>query len=219
MIREVNLIDHLPSYVQDYREIQGIMDAENPELQSAEDASEIIKNNMFVLYADEAGIKRYEDMFGLIPSKNDSLYDRQSRVLSQYTNSVIYTLRGLIDRLDIVCGVGNYKLELIADEYKINVRLHLHAKNLINTIGSMFTTMIPANMLCAYGVDYNTHKLLAKFPTYLLMQFTHQELYDEIIEENISATCDNITNYTVESFQSVHCEHMRNYGMRKVDKK
>ena len=46
MIRNVNLIEHLPLFVQEFREIQGIMNAENPEIQSVEDNSEQIKNNM-----------------------------------------------------------------------------------------------------------------------------------------------------------------------------
>ena len=216
MIREVNLLGHLPLYVQEYREIQGIMNAEEPEMQSLEDASETIKDNMFILHTNETGIKRYEDMFGLIPSKGDSLHTRQSNVLARYTNTVIYTLSGLIERLNTICGVGNYTLELIPDEYRINVGLHIRIKDLISTINSIFTDMIPANMVCTCIINYNTHEVLAKYPTYLLMQFTHQELYGGIIEENISATCDNITNYTMESFESVSCEHMINYGMRKV---
>ena len=57
MIRDVNLIGHLPLYVQGYREIKGIMDAEEPEVQLVEDISEVIKDNMFILHADEEGIK------------------------------------------------------------------------------------------------------------------------------------------------------------------
>ena len=216
MIRKVNLIDHLPSFMHEYREMQGIMNAENPELQLVEDDSETIKDNMFVLYTNEEGVKRYEKMFGLTPLKNDTLYDRQAKVLAQYSDAVIYTLRGLIERLNIVCGADNYTLELIPDEYKINVVFHLRIKNLTNIISSIFTDMIPANMFCTCVINYNTHEFLAKYPTYLLMQFTHQEMYDEVIEDSISATCDNITNYTMESFESVSCEHMANYGMRKV---
>lgn len=216
MIREVNLISHLPLYIQGYREMQGVMNAEEPELQLMEDTSETIKNNMFVLSTDEAGIERYENMFGLTPLKDDTLSNRQAKVLAQYTNTVIYTMRGLIERLNVICGIGNYTLELIPDEYKINIGLHIRVAKLANTISSMLADMIPANMLCIYSVNYNTHKVLTKYPTYLLMQFTHQELYDEPIEDNISTSCDNITNYTMESFESVCCEHMSNFGMRKV---
>ena len=216
MIRKVNLIGHLPLYLQNYREIQGVMNAENPELQLVEDASETVKNNMFVLYADEAGVKRYEKMLGLTPTQSETLHDRQTKVLTHYTNAGIYTLEYLIERLNILCGADNYSLELIPNEYKINIRIHLRIKKLIGIIKSMLMQMIPANILCTCDFMYNTHEVLAKYPTYLLMQFTHQELYDEWIEDNICATCDNITNHTMESFESVSCENMLNYGMRKV---
>lgn len=216
MIRNVNLIGYLPPYVQDYREIQAIMNAEEPELQQVEDDSEIIKNNMFVLHTNEDGVKRYEKMFGITPPTNESLYNRQMTVLAQYTNTVIYTLRGLIDRLNIICGVGNYTLELNADKYELNIGFRLRVKNLISTVNAILVDMIPANMLCSCNILYNTHEILSKYPTYLLMQFTHQELREEEIEDNISVSCDNITNYTMESFEEVPCEQFFNFGMRKV---
>ena len=216
MIRDVNLIGHLPLYVQGYREIKGIMNAEEPEVQLVEDISEVIKDNMFILHTDEEGIKRYENMFGVTPQKSDSLYDRQIRVLTKYTNTVVYTLRGLIERLNAICGAENYTLELIPDEYKIKIGLHLRVSKLNPIVSPMLVDMIPANMFCEYSVNYNTHGVIAKYPRYLLMQFTNQEIFDELTDEHISATCDNITNYTMESFEDVYCEHMVNFGMRKV---
>ena len=216
MIREVNLISHLPSYIQSYREIQGIMNAEEPELQLIEDDSETIKDNMFILYTNEEGIKRYEKMLGLLPLKGDNLYNRQAKVLAQYTNTVIYTLRGLKERLDVICGVDNYTIKFIPNEYKIDINLHLNIKNLVNTITSMIKNMIPANMICTCNVNYNTHKMFTNYPIYLLMQFTHYELYSEVIENNISVTCDNIANYTTESVEAISCENLSTYGMRKV---
>lgn len=186
MIRLVDLIGHLPLFVQNFRETQGIMKAEEPEVQSLEDASEVIKDNMFVVSTDEAGIERYEKMFGLTASQNDSLQNRQARVLTHYTNSVIHTLRGLIERLNIVCGADNYTLELIPGEYKIKINLHIRVKNLINTVRSMLTDMIPANMLCVFTIDYNTHEDLARYTIHQLMQLTHEELQGEILEERIS---------------------------------
>ena len=45
MIREVELLNHLPLFIQEYREIREIMKSENPEIQSLEDETEIIFNN------------------------------------------------------------------------------------------------------------------------------------------------------------------------------
>lgn len=216
MIREVNLLDYLPKHVQEFREIQHIMNAEEPELQLIEDTSEVVKDNMFILHTNEDGIARYEKMFGLTPSEGDSLHDRQSRVLSQYTNSVIYTMRGLIERLDIVCGVNNYTIEMFPGEYRIQIKLLLRVNNLVNVISSALGDMIPANMICEYILNHNTHDALSMYPEYILMQFTHREVCDANIDECISASCENIANYTVNNFESITCEHILNFGMRKV---
>ncbi len=216
MIRTANLLEHLPSFVREYREIHGIMKAENPELQTLEDYSEVIKNNMFILYTNDEGIERYEEMLGLTSSQNDSLYNRQMNVLASYTNAVAYTFRGLVERLNVICGVGNYTLNLNANEYTINIELPLRIKNMIETVRAALRNMIPANMICTYTILYNTHKVLSQYPTCLLMQFTHQELREEVIEDNISVSCDNFTNYTMESFESITCENISNFGMRKV---
>lgn len=216
MIRKINLICHLPLYVQGYREMQGIMNAENPELQMVEDSIEIVKNNMFVLHTDEAGIKRYEDMFGMTPLKDDSLYERQSRVLTQYTNDMTYTMRGLIERMDAICGVGNYTIELIPNEYTIRIELLPNDDYLIGVVSSMLMNMLPANMVYTVTLKFNRHNGLSQYPTYLLEQFTHEELHEEVIDDCISNTCGNIANYATENFESLYCEHILNFGMRKV---
>ena len=216
MIREVNLISHLPLHTQDYREIQGIMNAEEPELQLVEDVSETIKNNMFVISTDEVGINRYEKMFGITPSKDNNVHERQMNVLSYYTNNEIYTFRGLIDRLNVVCGVDNYTLKLIPDEYIVGIELYPRVENLLETVSSMIVGMIPANMQWTCVVICNRHNMIAKYPLYLLEQFTHQEMYEETIDDYISSTCSEIANHTAESIKSIYCEHVLNYGMRKV---
>ena len=216
MNREVNLIGHLPLYLQQYREMQGIMNAEQPELQVLEDETEVVKDNMFILHTNEAGIERYEKMFGLVASKDDSLSNRQANVLTQYTNAVIYTLRGLTERLNVICGVDNYTLKLIPYKYIIEIELHPRIENLIGAVNSMLVDMIPANMLWTCIVKCNRHEMLSVYPIYLLEQFTHEEVYDLVIDEHISSTCNNMMNHTMESFESVYCEHILNFGMRKV---
>lgn len=216
MIRNVNLLGHLPPFVQDFREIRAITNAEDPEFQLAVDDSERLKDNIFILHTDESGIKRFEDMFGFTSSKNDDLQNRQMNVLAHYTNSVTYTMRGLVERLDMLCGANNYTLKLFPDKYVMEIELYPRVENLLDTISSMLVDMIPANLLWTCIIKCNRHSMLAIYPHYLLEQFTHQEVYEETIEDAISATCDNIANYTAERLESIHCEHLLNFGMRKV---
>ena len=45
MVREVNLLGYLPPFMQEYVEMQQIMNAEQPDVQALEDETEKIKNN------------------------------------------------------------------------------------------------------------------------------------------------------------------------------
>ena len=146
MIRIVDLMSYLPQYIQEYLQIQSIMKVEEFEIQKMEDDSEIVKDNMFVTSTNEDGIKRFEKMFGIIPFSNDTLEMRRARVMARYTTTATYTMRGLEERLNAICGVDNYALKLIPDEYRIEIALSLRAKDLINTVESMMRDMIPANM-------------------------------------------------------------------------
>ena len=49
------------------------------------------------------------------------------------------------------------------------------------------------------------------------MQFTHYELLNASIEESISCEWKNISNYTAESLKDIACEHLVNFGVRKVE--
>jgi hypothetical protein len=125
-------------------------------------------------------------------------------------------LRGFIERLNIICGVGNYTIDFSPKEYTINVVLDIRAAKLINAIATMADEMIPANILCSCTVVYNTHEVLSKYPSYLLMQFTERELREEPIEDLISASCGTLSKYKMDDLKSISCEQLAEYGMRKV---
>ena len=216
MIRIVDLLSHLPQFICEFFQIQSIMKAEEPEIQKMEDDSEIVKDNMFVTSTNEDGIKRFEKMFGIVPSSNDTLETRRARVMARYTTTATYTMHGLIERLNAICGVDNYTIEFIPNEYRIKIVFSLRVKDLMKTIESMMYEMIPANMICECTLQYNTHETLSKYPQYILEQLTHKELSDSIIDDLISSSCDNLSNYTMGDLKSISCENISTYGMRKV---
>ena len=83
MIREVELLNHLPLFIQEYREIREIMKSENPEIQSLEDETEIIFNNQFIQSCNLKGIAKFEELMKITPEINYTLESRISRVLSR----------------------------------------------------------------------------------------------------------------------------------------
>ena len=146
MIRQTNLISYLPQFVQEYREIKQVMIGETPEIQIVEDETEIIKNNQFILTCDEVGIRRFEILLGITPNPDDTLDARISRVITRWNDSIPYTFRGLIDRLNIMCGEGNYTLLPNFNEYELELVVCLPLSGQVEELDYMLSYMIPANI-------------------------------------------------------------------------
>lgn len=63
----------------------------------------------------------------------------------------------------------------------------------------------------------NTHAVLSAFPHYILGQFTHDELRELLIQNNISPKCKNLAHYPCSRLQGINISHLSNYGMRYVN--
>ena len=148
MIRDVNLLGHLPPFIQEYLEIREIMKTENPEFQLVEDESEIIKNNQFIQSCNLTGISKFENLIGIIPSSDDTLESRINRVLVRWNDTVPYTWKTLLNKLDTLCG-GSDKYEIIRklDEQKLDVTTHLDLYGQVEELDYFLSYMLPATMV------------------------------------------------------------------------
>ena len=73
MIRDVDLVSYLPSFMQNYKEPIATLDAENEEFHILWNAVDRTINNRFISTADEYGISRYEGIMGIYPLDSDTL--------------------------------------------------------------------------------------------------------------------------------------------------
>ncbi len=146
-MKNVDLISWLPKYLQEYKELVKIMDAENPELELIYNEIEALLKNQFILSCDEKGIARFEKLLGIVAGKNDNLYVRITRVLSRWNDSIPYTHKGLIQKLNILCGEGNYNLNFIHDEYRLELEVYLLYGSQMQELKYMLSYMIPANII------------------------------------------------------------------------
>lgn len=181
MIREVQLLSHLPEYIQSYREIQKIMEAETPEVQRLEDKSEVIKDNQFISFCEEEGIKRYEELLGVIALDDDTLENRRFRVLSAWNNYIPYTMVTLKQRLEMLCGVDGYLLELRADRYFLKVQIALTSKKNYAQVEKLLQEVVPCNLMIHVSLLYNKHSLLRQFTHRQLSQYTHRQIRNEVL--------------------------------------
>lgn len=146
-MKEIDLISWLPKYLQEYREIKEIMSTENPEIEYLYGEIEITMDNQFIHTCNEKGIERFEKLLGIIPNHDDNLPGRISRVLSRWNDSIPYTYKGLIQKLNVICGEDNYFINLKNDEYTLELTVSLVFGGQVEEIDYMLSYMVPANIV------------------------------------------------------------------------
>lgn len=144
MIRTVTLENYLPEYLKEYKELFKIMEVENPEFNLAIEETEKILNNLFINSCDENGISRFEKIMNIYPFENDRLQTRISRVLSRWYEELPYSYNFLIKKLNNLCGVNNYELEI--NGYELSIASHFEYPNQIEELKSLLDKVLPANM-------------------------------------------------------------------------
>lgn len=147
MIRTVNLLDYLPPFMREYREMQYIMTSEQPESQALCNESERIKNNQFIDHSDENGINRYERMLNITPNSDESLSDRKARIMAKWIDAIPYTMRVLKSKLDALLGSENHTETLDNANYTLNIETFLENSSRINALDELLENILPANLL------------------------------------------------------------------------
>lgn len=148
MIREVDLVSYLPPYLQQYnQETVAALEAENPEFRLIWEASDRVLYNEFIATADEYGISRFEKILNILPSKEDTLESRRTRVQSRWFTEIPYTLKALISKLIALCGDSNFEITKDFLYYKIGIETNLELFGQVEELKHIIETMLPCNMV------------------------------------------------------------------------
>ena len=146
MNKEIDLIQYLPLFVAEYKDIQQIMNTENPEFNLLAAEKEKIQNNQYIITCDENGIARFEQLLNIVPLPDDTLNSRISRCLMRWNETVPYTFRALKNRLDIMCGEGNYQLIPKFNDYELEVVVSLNLSGQAEELDNVLSYILPANI-------------------------------------------------------------------------
>lgn len=146
MIRDVKLLDYLPEFMQEYREMKYLMLAENPEIQELEDETETIKNNQFILTCSESGISKYEKLVGILPDPGSGMEERKKRIIEKWGTAVPYNYARFVQRLNQLCWNEGYVIRPHFEQYKIELLVSLAERGQIRDLEWICETYIPANM-------------------------------------------------------------------------
>lgn len=115
------LIDYLPPVLQRVMEFAAITGAQQPEIEAAWDALNLVMDNQFIDTATEAGVMVWEKELNIVPLATDTLEDRKQRLKTAWTYGVVYTYNWLVNWLKTSCGENN-PLPTI-NEYTLRVSL------------------------------------------------------------------------------------------------
>lgn len=142
------LIELLSPFTKSFGEIQEIMRVEEEWMDKLEECIKKIYNNAFIEDCDEYGIKKYEDLLGILPESKDKLETRKIRVLARWNSMVPYTYRTLVQQLNILCGVNNYDIDSDLENYMIS--FSIYGKEDTSEIKQQLDRILPVNI--AYDV-------------------------------------------------------------------
>ena len=176
------LIGYLPPFIQEFYEIKQITDVEQPEIDDLWKSCENALDDMFVSYATENGVKRWEKIVGVTPKDTDTLNERKFRILTKMNQELPYTITKLKESLTVLCGEGGFEIDLQPSNYRIKVKLALANENNYQDVVDLLAKMIPANLIQSVNIMYNGHKILAQSTHAELATSTHEILRNEVEE-------------------------------------
>ena len=170
------LLQYLPAVMRGYREMQIIMESEQPEITALEANVGVVMDNQFLESAQEYGVARLEAMLRLTPSTGELLEDRKFSVLTKLLERLPYTQRELERQLATLCGEEGYSLEVVHSDYLLVVRIALAERERFSAVESLLRRIVPANMQIDLALMYNQHSMLSAFAHGELRAYRHYDL-------------------------------------------
>lgn len=170
------LIGYLPPFMQEYLEMQKIMEAEQPEVDNLWSAYENILADQFIMDATERGVNRWETMLNITSKDTDTLDERKFRILTKMNQELPYTLTKLKEALTTLCGADGFYIDLQPEQYHITVKLALFNKNNYQDVVNLLTKMIPANLTQYVQIMYSRHNVISQYTHNDLTAYTHEQL-------------------------------------------
>lgn len=147
MIREVDLVSYLPPFIAEYKETNLTLTAENPEFVLVWKAADRTLKNEFIATADEYGVSRFEKILHILPSRDDTLENRRSRIQFRWFTNLPYTWQMLIQKLIALYGEDDFTITTQFDFYQINLNVNLELFGQVEDLEHIIETMLPCNMV------------------------------------------------------------------------
>lgn len=146
MNREINTISYLPLFIQEHKEIKEIAKNNDIELSKLYNEIKRIKENQYILTADQNGLRRFEKLVNINDIDAD-LETRRKKVLARWQDEIPYTYKWLDAKLLKLLGMGRYEIILSANDYQIEIVINCPKSQEVQEVIYTLENYIPANLL------------------------------------------------------------------------
>ncbi|MDO4299926.1 MAG: DUF2313 domain-containing protein [Clostridia bacterium] len=173
------LINYLPPFMQEYREIREICTSEDYEIKELQNYKNKIQKELFLETATDYGIKRTESNLGITASDGESMEYRKFRIKS----ILIGTHYSLIEALNSLIPNGEYTLNFDINTLTLTLRIPLSNKMYLNSVSEMLDKTVPLNIAVSCSILYTSHSNAGKYTHSELKEFTHKFIKEDLHEQ------------------------------------
>lgn len=145
-VERTKLLDYLPKFMQQFLELQEIMQAEDKEMDIIDDNIQRVFDNAFIESCDEYGIRKYEALLGITAARQDMLEWRKNRVLAQWNDPQPFTYTVLLKKLDVLCGEGNYTVRGSLEDYWLSIGMLQGFTGQMEEVENILEKILPQNI-------------------------------------------------------------------------
>lgn len=214
-MRDQQLIEYLPEFLQNTRELNAIMlHGEQPEIQSLWNTLDSILKEQFIVDASEEGVTRWEKILKITPKPNSALNDRKTEIFAKSNENQVFTVRVLNKYLQSILGEPYEGIVVDNENFIVHVEIDSEYYNDVDI--TWMRSIIPCNMSAEIYVMYKKHEALSAYPHIILAQFTHQELREINVSNYLSTEVSEVQKQAVSNVEKFTAYSIDNFGFRKA---
>lgn len=175
------LLEYLPQTLQGIQEFTQITKTEQKEADGLWAEFGHALDDVSIVTATPEGLARYEEPLGILPKTTATPDERRFVLLARYNEQLPYTRRILEQRLEALCGVNGYSVDVDPTEKTIRVLVARTARTNFDEVAALLERVIPCNMMIYLSIKYNQHTTFGDYTHEELSAHTHYDLRNEVL--------------------------------------
>lgn len=172
---------YLPPHIEALQEIAEVNRITEIQLAKLEECINELRDNLLILTSRESGIARREKILKITPLDTDTLEERRFRVWLNWYDSYPYTEKDVLQRMDRLCGVGEYIFALDKERNNLKVLLELTSKKNRTALEKLLDELLSLNIVLEVDLRYNQYFKLEKYTYAELAAYTYNYLRNEVL--------------------------------------